>query len=232
VDESAGSSAAPANPLTDDLVLFNMYMTAVDAVLADPEISGTLEELEFSPHTLRMAISATAGKVLRGVPEEFSAYVAARERSVSDSGPAPPFVGAQSLPVVTRTAESLTQLGIWLAGTGLVAVMIGGASIWVLPWTSWLVWAGLTLLVPAVLTYGFGWVSGQEWFMAMQGSPSPGHPALEMARQNLMAAIPHEKFVAHARTMMPNARGAETYLSGGRRRLPGVRQGGSRPPAP
>jgi hypothetical protein len=201
VDESAGPSAVPANPLADDLVLFNMYMTAVEAVLADPEITGTLKELEFSPRTLHMAMTGTADEVLRGAPAELAAYAVAREHPAPDAGAAglstrSRFAG------VSGTAAYLTFLGASLAALGLLGVVIGAASFAAWTWTQWLLWAGLTLLFAGVPTFGFGWVSGREWFMLLQGTPPPGHPVLAEARENLMAAVPHEQYVAHARALI------------------------------
>ncbi len=208
MDDSAGQVAVPANPLVNDLALFNMYMTAVDAVLADAEISGTLAELEFSPNTLRMAICASAGAVLRGAPKEFAAYVVARERAAQGPDSAGPPATAQPFPAVGDTSASLRWLGKWLVAIALAAAAAGVASIGAWPWTQWLAWAGATLFVPATLTFGYGWISGQEWFKAMQGAPSPGHPVLSRAREDLMAAIPHKELVAHARMLIGSWREA------------------------
>jgi hypothetical protein len=61
-----------------------MYMTAVEAVPGDAEISSALKELEFSPNTLQIALFATADRVLRSAPEEFAAYAVARELAEQD----------------------------------------------------------------------------------------------------------------------------------------------------
>jgi KAP family P-loop domain len=208
MNDSAGQVAVPTNPLSNDLVLFNMYMTAVDAVLADAEISGTLAELEFSPNTLRMAMCATAGEVLRGASKEFAAYAVARERIAQEPDSARSPADVQLSSAGADTSASLTWLGRWLAAIGLAAAVAGVASIIAWPWTQWLVWAGAALFIPAALTYGYGWISGQERFKTLQGTPSPGHPVLARARGNLMAAIPHNELVAHARTLIGSWREA------------------------
>jgi hypothetical protein len=208
MDDSAGQVAVPVNPLSGDLVLFNMYMTAVDAVLADAEISGALAEFEFSPDTLRMAMCATAGEALRGPAKEFAAYSVAREHPAEDPGSARPPGGAQRFSAVADTSDSLAWLGRSLAAIGLAAAAAGVASISAWPWTEWLTWAGATLFVPAILTYSYGRISGQEWFKTLQGTPSPGHPVLAQARDNLMAAIPHSEFAGHARTLISSWREA------------------------
>ena len=198
------------NPLSYDPALYNMYATVLDAVLEDPEISGLLEELEFSSARVRMAMTAAAGEILRDAVEEFAVYTEERmrpspERPARDAGRARPSVAAQTLPGVLgsfETAAVLTSLGYWLAAIGLGAGVAGLASVSIWPWTQWLLWAGATLVVSGVMACGFGWLSGQEWFRTMQGAPSPGNPALARARDDLMAAVQHEDLVARARTLI------------------------------
>ena len=42
-------NAVRLNPLYDDFALFDMYMSSLDVVLADPEIRAALDEFRLSP---------------------------------------------------------------------------------------------------------------------------------------------------------------------------------------
>lgn len=76
--EPAEKNAVLPNPLADDLALFDIYMSALDEVIANQEIRAALDEFRVSPNTLRMQMITQARQVLEGVPHEFAAYEAAR----------------------------------------------------------------------------------------------------------------------------------------------------------
>ena len=69
--------AVESSPLYYDTELFNMYMAALDEVMANAEIRDALEELRLSPAALRMIMIRRARQVLMSAPREFDAYEAA-----------------------------------------------------------------------------------------------------------------------------------------------------------
>lgn len=75
----ADGSGTQNNPLSRDPVLFDMFMAAVDEVVAEPEIRGALEEFRLTPQNLRHRMVTAAEQVLNAAPLEFAAYKAARD---------------------------------------------------------------------------------------------------------------------------------------------------------
>jgi hypothetical protein len=76
VAEPAKPSAGPvrANPLYGDPLLFDMYMSALDIVLAEQEVRSAFDEFDLSAATLRMIMVSGAGRVLGAASREFAAY--------------------------------------------------------------------------------------------------------------------------------------------------------------
>lgn len=192
-----------SNPLYDDLLLFDMFMEALDGVVANPEIKAALDEFRFPPQTLRGIMIAGAGKILKAAPYEFEAYENVRQRvgSVSTSrAEAESSDGEDPLHIVHLISRGA------IAG-GLLFVIGGLASFPLWPWTEPLVWAGITTIAVAGLLYsaprlatGFG-----LRLLTGQGGLN-SNVELDEARDRLMSAVGQEEFLAQARTFINTAR--------------------------
>ena len=194
-----------SNPLYNDYVLFSMYMSALDIVLADSELRVAMDEFRFSPSRLRGNMVRRAHRVLQAAPREFAAYEAARTRL---SGIPDPEARTQ----VSRSTDNLLYmlhllgLGSGLVGTLFVVAGVASISLW--PWTQPLVWAGVTMLAVAGLLYGFRWLLGTEMgSILLGGELTLGvDPELDEARNRLMAAIGQDELLAQARTFINTTR--------------------------
>src|SRR5690242_21820496 len=71
-------------PLASDPVLFEMYLTALDAILARPEIATAMDEFGLSADRLRGEMMLAAASVLRAAVAEFAVYEEARARNEAD----------------------------------------------------------------------------------------------------------------------------------------------------
>lgn len=185
-----------ANPLSGDPVLFDMYMSALDLVLAEPEIRSAFDDFELSSGTLRMKMVTEADSVLSAVSREYAAYKAAAASELGLSG-----AGRDRAPVIAGSGRTLRRLWAGTAAVGLFIGAAGGAS-----WNLWpparsLVWAGATVLAAAAVAWlvpriligtSFG-------YQLLRGD---GSPDLTGARNRLMAAVSEVEFLAQARTFI------------------------------
>ncbi len=85
--EPAESSAGPfrSSPLYQDPVLLQMYVEALDDVLAAREVRAALEEFDLIPATVRMKMVSEAALVLGSAPQEYENYRQAVASEVSQS---------------------------------------------------------------------------------------------------------------------------------------------------
>jgi len=227
VAELAGRNAVRSNPLYDDLALFDIYMIALDEVIASPEIRAALDEFRISPHALRMQMITQARRVLEGAPQEFAAYEAARGSRGQEAQPVSvAFIARDPLHVrrwivPSNSDNDLSQvLRAFSGGSGVAGCLmavVGVASIPVWPWTEPLVWAGGTLIALAGMLFGASWLVdngiGASWLvnngieLRLRGGWIPDDdPELEPARNGLMAAVAGRELLAQARTSINVAR--------------------------
>jgi hypothetical protein len=202
--ERVGPRGAQSNPLYDDLVLFNMYMRALDGVMANSEIRAALDEFRFPPQTLRGRMITSANQVLKVAPREFAAYDIVLRRL---TGAAEPAAQAPILSPADRPLRIVHLLCLGLAAGGLLLVVAGIASIPLWPWTKPLLWAGATMLVVAGIVYfAPRLATGMGLRILIGGGSIDTNPELEEARNRLMAAVNQDEFLAQARTFINTAR--------------------------
>jgi hypothetical protein len=191
----------PNNPLYSDPLLFDMYMTALDAVLAEPEVRSAFDEFGLSAASLRNSLVSGAGRVLGAAPRELAAYEAAVTHR-SDAARAD--LGLISHASQRDLDRILRLLRVGSAVAGALLVVGGVASLAAWPWTEPLVWAGGSMLTVAALL----WVSRRVLgFRLLKGELIPGaSPDLAAARDRLMAAISGTELLAQARTFINTGR--------------------------
>lgn len=68
------AESPPANPLSSDFELLDMYMRALDTVLSAPDVRRSFDEFGLSAGILRMKLVHDARRVLRTAAREFAAY--------------------------------------------------------------------------------------------------------------------------------------------------------------
>jgi hypothetical protein len=218
VAEPAERNVVWSNPLVDDLALFDIYMSALDEVIANSEIRAALDELRVSPNTLRMQMITQARRVFEGVPREFAAYEAARGApgreaqtvSVSFVVRDPFHLGRLLVPSrIDHPLQALRMLSVGAGVAGCLLAVAGVASIPVWPWTEPLVWAGGTLIALAGMLFGASWLvdNGVGLRLLGEGGWFPDdNPELGPARNALMVAVGGEELLAQARTFINVAR--------------------------
>ncbi len=200
--ESAGLRRA-SNPLHDDLVLFDMFMEALDGVVANSEIKAALEEFRFPPQRLRGIMIAGAGQILKAAPREFEAYEKVRERvgGFSTSGAEAESPGGKDPLHMVRLASLGSIVG------GLLFVIGGLASFPLWPWTEPLVWAGITMIAVAGFLYSAPRLATGLGLRLLTGQGGLNtNVELDEARNRLMSAVGQEEFLAQARTLINTAR--------------------------
>jgi hypothetical protein len=212
----AGGGGTKQNPLGRDPLLFDMFMAAVDEVVAEPEIKSALDEFRLTPQNLRGRMVTAAAQVLNGVSWEFAAYEAARDDVGGglEAGPVVPPVldlfRLLSLAVNLAgdgTAQILRWIGGWTGAFGALLVAGGAASMSVWPGAEGLLWPGTAMLCVAGLVYGALWLGGESGLRRLWGTAGPvAAPAVEQARTRLMAALTSEELLAQARTFINAAR--------------------------
>ena len=200
--ESAGPRRA-SNPLHDDLVLFDMFMEALDGVVANSEIKAALDEFRFPPQTLRGIMIANAGQILKAAPREFEAYEKVRERvgSFSTSGAEAESPDGKDSLYVVRLASLGSIVG------GLLFVIGGLASFPLWPWTEPLVGAGITMIAVAGFLYSAPRLAAGLGLRLLTGQGGlNSNIELDEARNRLMSAVGQEEFLAQARALINTAR--------------------------
>jgi len=186
---------APSS-LSGDPALFDMYMSALDSVLAEPEIRSALDDLSLSGATLRMKMVGGAERVLSAAPQEYAEYKAVSNAELGYRG------AARKLPPeVEAIRRELNRLLIGAAAAGLILAVGGGISWGLWPLARTLVWAGATGLVVSLML----WLVpkallGTEFgYRLVRGD---GSPVLAAARDQLIAAVTDDELLAQARTFI------------------------------
>jgi hypothetical protein len=190
-----------SNPLAADPALFDMYMSALDIVLAEPEIRGTFDEFGLSAATLRMQMVSIARRVLQASSEEFASYQAelARELDTTDINPNHITYGSNLEPTAI-----LRLLWIGLGSVGAFTLVGGLASLAAWSGAQSLIWAGGTLVAAAFLLCGAVQLLKTEiGFRLLRGD---GSPELSIARNRLIEAVSETELLAQVRTFLNTGR--------------------------
>jgi hypothetical protein len=200
-----------SNPLYYDTELFEMYMTALDEVVANPEIRISLDEFRLSPHALRMLMIRRARQVLVSAPREFAAYEAALGVLAGTSG-SPVEASLRLLGVMVPIPDDdanliMRRLSRGLGAVGLMILVAGVSVTSVWPWTQPLVWAGASLTVAGAVPYSLLRLAGRAGLDPVGSQRSRAStPDLARTRDELMAAVSDDEFLARARTFINNGR--------------------------
>lgn len=212
----AGGGGTKRNPLGRDPLLFDMFMAAMDEVVAEPEIRSALDEFRLTPQNLRGRMATAAAQVLNAAPGEFAAYQAARDVGGGLEGGAvvPPVLDVfrlLSLAVSLAgdgTVRVLRWIGRGTAACGVLLVTVGAASMAAWPWAEGLLWPGAAMLCVAGFVYGMLWLGGKSGLRLLWGAAGRpvAAPAVEQARNRLMAALTSDELLAQARMFINAAR--------------------------
>jgi hypothetical protein len=97
-----------------------MYMSALDSVLAEPEIRSALDDLSLSGATLRMKMVGEAEQVLSAASQEYAEYKAVSNAELGYRG-----TSRKLPPEVEAIRRRLNRLMISAAATALL-LMVGG----------------------------------------------------------------------------------------------------------
>jgi hypothetical protein len=190
-------------PLASDPMLFEMYLTALDAILARPEIATAMDEFGLSADGLRGEMMLAAASVLRAAVAEFVAYEEARARNEADGDP-------------RRIDYSWRRVPSRLAGLQLRAAGVGGAFLLLAGLVSVRLWwpavvlieAGVTLLAVAAVILGV-WKALTTEFGRMlleRTAHSGDRLELALARNRLVSAISQNELLPEVRAYINAAR--------------------------
>jgi hypothetical protein len=190
-------------PLASDPVLFDMYLTALDSVLARPEIATAIEEFGLSAERLRGEMMLAAASVLRATAAEFAAYEEARARNDADGDPG-------------RIDYSWRRVPSRLAGLQMRAAGGGGAILLLAGLVSVRFWwpavvlinAGVALLAAAAVILGVWKVLTTEYgrMLLERTAHSGDRLELALARNHLVSAVRQNELLAEVRAYISAAR--------------------------
>ena len=184
------------NPLSRDSVLFDMYLSALDLVLDEPEILSAFDDFELSGGALRMKMVSEAARVLSAAPQEYAAYRAVADGELGISRAAP-----SQTPAFRDAGLVFRWLGAGAATVGVLMMVGGGASWGLWPAARGLVWAGAAVVVAAAVTWMAPRVLGGASF-SYRLARGDGSQALITARDRLVAAVSEIELLAQARTFI------------------------------
>jgi hypothetical protein len=201
--EAANPRRIGPNPLGDDLVLFNMFMGALDDIVANPEIRDALNEFRLPSQTLRGIMILGARQVLMAAPREFEDY----ERVLWRATGGPKFKDGPEPPVEADFRRMVRLISTVSTALGLFFIVSGLASFPLWPWTKPLMWAGISMIAVAGFLYSAPRLAtGLELRLLTGEVALNADLVLEEARNRLMAALGQEEFLAQARTFINTTR--------------------------
>lgn len=193
-----------SNPLSSDLALFDMYLTALDAALSRPEVLIALDEFGLSSAALRVELVADAGLVLRTAVPEYAAYEEAFARAADA-------YGDPGLLTYGWRRQATRQARLHARSTcigGAILLVSGLASVWFWHPAVALIWAGATLLAMVAVILGCLRALTTEYgrmFLERTARPGDGIE-LALARNRLMTAVSETELVAQVHTHINDAR--------------------------
>ena len=187
------------NPIHSDILLFEMYMKALDAVVAEPEIGAAFSEFGLSAASLRMEMVRNARRVLESAPREFAAYQNAMASESSVTADPSRISHGSSIELI----GILNPLWKWMAIVGAL-IMVSGvivSAVW--RWPVWLVWPGAAMFADAALLRLSVWLVPR----LLKGTlNAEGSPKLAAARKRLMTAVSKSELLAQVRTFINTER--------------------------
>ena len=181
------------------MLLFEMYIKALDAVVAEPEIDAAFNEYGLSAASLRMEMVRNAKRVFESASREFTAY---QNAMASESS-----VAADPSRISHGSSRELTDILnpvlIWTAVVGAV-IMVSGvivSAVW--RWLVWLVWPGAAMFADAALLALAIWLAPR----LLKGTlNAEGSPELAAARNRLMTAVSKSELLAQVRIFINTER--------------------------
>jgi hypothetical protein len=194
-----------ANPLANDLALFDMYMAALDVVLVTPEIVIAFGEFGLSAARLRTRMVSEADRVLRTAAPEFAAYQQALARNADAVGIDPQTITLGS----RRDVASITRLITRGSAVTGVALLGGGlASIWFWSPAQALIGAGASLLGAAGIVAAVQRAPNTYYGRMIADGIARSDDTIELkvARNRLMSAISQTELLAQVRSHINIAR--------------------------
>ena len=202
--EPAESSAGSVrnNPLYHDPVLLQMYLAALDDVLAEAEVRAALEEFDLIPVTVRMKMLREAALVLGSAPREYENYRQSASGEVSRSFTLPwPSPDPRAHTRAVRQLQDITAALITLVTACGITVLITGTR--TQPWLS----VGITVTAVAAAAWSARLTLGTRFAADLFGGMiDPGPPWLAEVRQELMAAVGGTELLAHVRANITASR--------------------------
>jgi hypothetical protein len=205
------SDRVRANPLSGDSALFDMYLHALDHVLAEPEVLRACADFGLSANTLRMKMLSEGGRVLGAASDEYAAYKAVADGELRISGAIP-----SDTADIGEIDRRLRPLCAVTAAIGALMDAAGAARWGPSPLDQALVWAGAMTLAAAVVAWiaprvligtGFGRRLVRDGSRLVRAD---GGPALVRARDRLVAAVSEVELLAQVRTFI-NAGRHDTF---------------------
>ena len=196
--EPAESSAGPvrSNPLYHDPVLLQMYVEALDDVLAEAEVRAALEEFDLIPATVRNKMVSEAALVLGSAPQEYENYRQAASSEVSRSYTLPwPSRDPRAHTRAVRQLWAITAaLGALITACGITVLITGPLA---QPWLS----VGITVITVAAAVWSARLALSTRFAADLfSGRIDAGPPWLAEARRDLMAAVGGTELLALVRT--------------------------------
>jgi len=203
VKDTPAAELGQLNPLSGDLALFDMYLTALDAALSRPEIVIAIDEFGLSAAMLRGELAAGAGVVLRTVPE-FAAYEEAFARAAEADGD-PGLITFGWRREVTRQARLQARNA---GAAGAILFIAGLASVRVWRPAVALIGGGATLLAVAAVILGCLRVlaTGYGRMLLERTARSADGIELVLARNRLMTAVGETELLTQVRMHINDAR--------------------------
>ena len=206
--EQENAEAGLSNPLSIDHELFDMYMDALDAVLAIPEIRRSLEDFDLATGSVRMRMVNEASRVLRSASREYDSYelevTEARNAQQVDAN-----LLLEGTNLSLRRRLRLLSIGAAIPGVLLAIAALAGTAVgFSAPWLLWTGGAVLVLAValwfaPGALQTAFG-KNVVDLFAQLRVTDLG--PAVAYARAQLMAAVGETELLAQVRTLINTAR--------------------------
>ncbi|WP_440106217.1 hypothetical protein [Streptosporangium sp. H16] len=193
--------AVDRNPLHEDFVLFNMYMTALDHVLSRAEIKDAMEDFGLRGSTLRVMLLADARRILSLAPREFAAYQAELVHRQD--------IGCDGTDLRHRVDEfgELTWLGRGIAAAGAAMIVCGLVTRWLWDWSWILFWAGGSALLVAATMWLISLLSRRsEGRFFQENLFSEMSADLVRARDRLIVAVSGVELLAQVRTLINTMR--------------------------
>ena len=187
------------DPFYGDTLLFELYIKALDAVVAEPEIDAAFNEYGLSAASLRMEMVRNAKRVLESASQEFTAYqsaIASESSIAADPSRISHGSNIELTGILNPLCISLAVVGALIMVSGVIV-----SAVW--RWLIWLLWPGAAMLADAALLGLSIWLAPR----LLKGTlNAEGSRELSAARNRLMAAVRESELLAQVRTFINTER--------------------------